>query len=189
MERAEALAILKPQLTEERYNHTVRVMETAVQLAHTYGVDEKKAEIAAIFHDYAKNRPNSELKRWIESTYLSKDLLHYHHELWHGPVGALMLEKEVGLQDKEILDAIAFHTTGRTHMTDLDKVIYLADYIEPGRKFPGIEEVRKCAWEDLDYGCWMAAKNTVAFLMSKNQPIYPETFHAYNALTNKIKQK
>ncbi|QHE53057.1 bis(5'-nucleosyl)-tetraphosphatase (symmetrical) YqeK [Pontibacillus sp. HMF3514] len=187
MNREEALALVKPHLKQERYDHTVRVMETAIQLAQTYGVDEEKAEIAAIFHDYAKYRPITEMKRWIESTYLPKDLLHYHHELWHGPVGALLVEREIGLKDKEVLEAIHYHTTGRAHMTKLDKVIFLADYIEPGRKFPGLEEVRKSSWEDLDYGCWMASKNTIAFLMSKSQPIYPETFHAYNALTNKIK--
>jgi len=187
MNREEALALVKPQLKQERYEHTVRVMETAIQLAQTYGVDEEKAELAAIFHDYAKYRPLEEMRRWIESTYLPKDLLHYHHELWHGPVGALLVEREIGINDREILDAIHYHTTGRAHMTQLDKVIFLADYIEPGRKFPGLEDVRQNSWEDLDYGCWMASKNTVFFLMSKSQPIYPETFHAYNAFTKKIK--
>ncbi|MFC0522537.1 bis(5'-nucleosyl)-tetraphosphatase (symmetrical) YqeK [Pontibacillus salicampi] len=187
MERNEALDILKPQLKQERYDHTVRVMETAIQLAQTYNVDVKKTEIAAIFHDYAKNRPLDELKRWIKSTYLPKDLLHYHHELWHGPVGAKLVEKEVGIHDREILDAIQYHTTGRAHMTMLDKVIFLADYIEPGRKFPGLEEVRKAAWEDINKGCWLASQNTVSFLMSKSQPVYPETFHAYNAFTRMVK--
>ncbi|MYL33400.1 HD domain-containing protein [Pontibacillus yanchengensis] len=183
MERDEALAVVKPKLKQERYDHTVRVMETSIQLAQTYGVDEKKAEIAAIFHDYAKYRPIEEMRRWIQTTYLPKDLLHYHHELWHGPVGAKLVEREVGIHDREILESIHYHTTGRSHMTPLDKVIFLADYIEPGRKFPGLSDVRAAAWMDLNHGCWMAAKNTIQFLMSKNQPIYPETFNAYNALT------
>ncbi|GGD04265.1 bis(5'-nucleosyl)-tetraphosphatase (symmetrical) YqeK [Pontibacillus salipaludis] len=189
MDQNEALAILKPHLKQERYDHTVRVMETAIQLAGVYGVDEKKAEIAAIFHDYAKYRPTEEMKKWITSTYLPKDLLHYHHELWHGPVGALLVEREVGITDVEVLDSIHYHTTGRTHMTPLDKVIFLADYIEPGRKFPGIDDVREAAQVSLDYGCWMATKNTIAFLMSKNQPIYPDTFYAYNALTKRKNNK
>lgn len=189
MDRNEALDLLKPHLKQQRYDHTVRVLETALQLAHTYGVDEKKVELAAIFHDYAKYRPLEEMKELILTSYLPKDLLHYHHELWHGPVGAMLVEKEIGITDREILDAIHYHTTGRTHMTKLDKVIFLADYIEPDRKFPGIEEVRRSSWESLDYGCWMASKNTIGFLMSKSQPIYPETFHAYNALTKKIAKR
>ncbi|KGX93556.1 hypothetical protein N781_11040 [Pontibacillus halophilus JSM 076056 = DSM 19796] len=188
MERNEALALVKPHLKQERYEHTIRVMETAIQLAEMYGVDVHKTELAAIFHDYAKYRPVEEMKRWIQSSYLPKDLLHYHHELWHGPVGALLLERELGIEDQELLEAVHYHTTGRTHMTDLDKVIFLADYIEPGRKFPGLEQVREAAWEDLNKGCWMASKNTISFLMSKNQPIYPETFYAYNALTKQYKR-
>ncbi|KGX88942.1 bis(5'-nucleosyl)-tetraphosphatase (symmetrical) YqeK [Pontibacillus litoralis] len=187
MDRNEALAIVQSKLKQSRYEHTIRVMETAIELAKKYNVHVKKAELAAIFHDYAKYRPKEEMRRWIESTYLPKDLLQYHHELWHGPVGALLVEREVGIEDREILEAIHFHTTGRIHMTTLDKVVYLADYIEPGRKFPGVELVRESAWEDLDRACWMAARNTISFLMSKNQPIFPDTFHAYNDLTKKVR--
>lgn len=185
MEQSEALLIVERQLKSERYEHTKRVMETALQLAEKYGVDMKKTEVAAIFHDYAKYRSIEEMKHWIiTSSSLPKDLLHYHHELWHGPVGALLVEYEVGIQDREIKEAIHYHTTGRSHMTPLDQVIFLADYIEPGRKFPGLDEVREKAWQDLTAGCWLAAKNTISFLIQKNQPVYPDTFHAYNALTS-----
>lgn len=73
----------------------------------------------------------------IKSEGLPKDLLCYNKELWHAPVGAYLVEKEVGITDPEILQAITYHTSGHEKMTMLDKVIYVADYIEPGRKFPG----------------------------------------------------
>lgn len=182
MERNEALEIVKAQLTEHRYVHTIGVMETAIQLAKQYGVDEKKAELAAIFHDYAKFRPKEEMKQIIVEEKMSSELLSYNSELWHAPVGAFLVEKEVGITDTEVLDAIKYHTSGRPGMTLLEKVIYLADYIEPGRHFPGVEEVRELAKEDLDSALIKAVQNTILFLMKKNQPVFPETFHTYNDL-------
>ena len=89
MEREDALKIVKEQLTEHRYQHTLGVMETAI-LARQYGADEKKAELAAIFHDYAKFRPKEEMKEIIISQGFPEDLLQYNSELWHAPVGAYL---------------------------------------------------------------------------------------------------
>ncbi|MEH7547763.1 bis(5'-nucleosyl)-tetraphosphatase (symmetrical) YqeK [Neobacillus vireti] len=186
MERQKALDIVKLQLTEHRYQHTLGVMETAISLAEKYGADVKKAEIAAIFHDYAKFRPKDEMKEIIMSQGLPQDLLVYNTELWHAPVGAYLVEKEAGVSDNEVLDAIRYHTSGRPNMTLLEKVIYLADYIEPGRHFPGVEEVREIANENLEKALIKAIQNTILFLMKKNQTIYPETFYTYNDLIQKL---
>lgn len=181
MKREEALSLVKVQLKPERYEHTVRVLETALLLGEKLQIDLKMVELAAIFHDYAKYRSKEEMRRWIVSeNSLSKDLLQYHHELWHAPVGAILVEREIGIQDPAILSAIRFHTTGRVNMTTLEKIIFLADYIEPGRAFPGIDTVREAAQENLDLACKRALSNTISFLLSKNQPIYPDTFFAYN---------
>jgi predicted HD superfamily hydrolase involved in NAD metabolism len=96
------------------------------------------------------------------------------------------VEKEAGVSDPEVLDAIRYHTSGRPCMTLLEKVIYLADYIEPGRHFPGVEEVREMAKEHLDKALVKAIQNTILFLMKKNQTIYPETFYTYNDLIQKL---
>ncbi|MCA0970010.1 bis(5'-nucleosyl)-tetraphosphatase (symmetrical) YqeK [Halobacillus litoralis] len=179
--REEALAYVKPHLKTSRYEHTVRVADQAVELAERYGVNHHHAEVAAALHDYAKYKPLEEMRRWIvQDRRLPKDLLDYHHELWHGPVGALMLEKEIGLSDAAVRSAIDCHTTGKKHMSQLDKVIFLADYIEPGRDFPGVDEVRKIAKSDLDQACALALKNTIIFLVQKGRTVYPNTFHAYN---------
>lgn len=182
MDRDVALKIVKEQLTDHRYQHTIGVMETAIRLAEKYGANPKKAELAAVFHDYAKFRPKEEMKKIIVEQGMPSELLLYNSELWHAPVGAFLVQKEVGIEDDEILDAIRFHTSGRLNMTLLEKVIYLADYIEPGRHFPGVDEVREMAQESLDKALIKSIQNTILFLMKKGQPVFPDTFHTYNDL-------
>ncbi|HLR66517.1 bis(5'-nucleosyl)-tetraphosphatase (symmetrical) YqeK [Virgibacillus alimentarius] len=182
----DAIAHVEPHLTKDRFEHTLRVAETAVELAKFYHETYEKAELAAIFHDYAKYRPKEELKRWIKMSHLPKDLLDYHHELWHGPVGALLIEREYGITDPAIQSAIRYHTTGKANMNKLDMILFLADYIEPGRSFPGLDEVRETAYNNLNYACWLVSRNTIQFLMKKNALIYPDSFHAYNFFTKQI---
>ncbi|MDN4525464.1 bis(5'-nucleosyl)-tetraphosphatase (symmetrical) YqeK [Fictibacillus fluitans] len=189
MNREKALEIVKEQLTEHRYQHTLGVVQTALELADRYEEDSQKAELAAIFHDYAKFRPKDEMKEIVRKQAMPESLLHYGGELLHAPVGAYLVEKEAGIDDRDILAAIAYHTTGRVGMGKLEKIIFLADYIEPGRKFPGVDEVRQLAREDLDTACLQALKNTVTFLMKQNQLVYPETINAYNSLLAQHKNK
>lgn len=188
MKREEALALVREQLTERRYEHTLGVAETAVKLAGKYGGDAEKAELAAIFHDYAKFRPYEEMKEIIISQNMDPELLKHNGEIWHAPAGAYLVRTEAGIEDPEILDAIRFHTSGRTGMTLLDKIIYLADYIEPGRSFPGVDEVRETAEQDLDRAVAEAMRNVIVFLLRKNQTVYPDTFRAYNELIMNMKE-
>ncbi|WP_108669578.1 bis(5'-nucleosyl)-tetraphosphatase (symmetrical) YqeK [Peribacillus acanthi] len=189
MNREAALSLVKSQMTEHRYHHTLGVVETSIWLATLYGANPVKAELAAIFHDYAKFRSKEEMKEIIISQGMSKNLLEYNEELWHAPVGAYLVEKEAGIKDGEVLDAIRYHTSGRIGMALLEKIVFLADYIEPGRHFPGVEEVREAAKEDLEYALFLSVRNTIQFLMKKNQRIYPDTFYMYNDLLGSIKQK
>ncbi|WP_461201099.1 bis(5'-nucleosyl)-tetraphosphatase (symmetrical) YqeK [Anoxybacillus sp. TBDG-1] len=187
MKREEALAIVRKQLKEQRYIHTVGVMETAIELAKIYGADVQKAELAAIFHDYAKFRTKEEMKRIIMEQQMPQDLLSYSPELWHAPVGAYLVQTEVGIQDEDILQAIRYHTSGRPNMTLLEKIVYIADYIEPNRSFSGVDEVRALARKHLDLALFRALQNTIQFLMDKREPIYPDTFHTYNDIAKKLK--
>lgn len=182
MDRELALEIVREQLTDRRYRHTIGVMDTAIALAKKYQADEKKAELAAIFHDYAKFRPVEEMKRIIIEQGMPSELLRFNSELWHAPVGAYLAQKEAGIDDEEILEAIRYHTSGRIGMSLLEKVIYLADYIEPGRQFPGVEEVREMALESLDKALIKSIQNTILFLMKKGQPVFPATIYTYNDL-------
>ncbi|WP_078413840.1 bis(5'-nucleosyl)-tetraphosphatase (symmetrical) YqeK [Priestia abyssalis] len=182
MDRERALALVKEQLTEHRYIHTIGVMETSIELAERYGGDVKKAELAAIFHDYAKFRSKEEMKQIILEQNMPKDLLVHNMELWHAPVGAYLVEKEAGITERDVLDAIRYHTSGRPNMTLLEKIVYVADYIEPGRVFPGAKEVRELARQDLDKALIQSLRNTIMFLLKKNQMIYPDTIFTYNSL-------
>lgn len=189
MNREKALRLVKEQLTERRYVHTIGVMETALELADRYGVDKEKAELSAIFHDYAKFRDKEEMRQIIIDQKMPQDLLQFHDELWHAPVGAYLVEKEAGISDAEVLEAIRCHTSGKINMSMLDKVLYVADYIEPGRDFPGVEQVRESAESSLDIAVIQSMKNTITYLLKRNQPIYPDTFHAYNDMTMKVKER
>lgn len=186
MKIEEAILCVKQHLPEKRFKHTLRVAKEAVQLANRYKVNQYKAELAAIFHDYAKYRSLHEMKRWILDSPLPKDLLQYHHELWHGPVGAILVEKKYGITDPDVLSAIRYHTTGRAYMSMLDLIIYVADYIEPGRNFSGVEEVREVAEKDIIYASWLITRNTIQHLSDSKVKIYPDTFYAFNYLTDRM---
>ncbi|MBS4194754.1 bis(5'-nucleosyl)-tetraphosphatase (symmetrical) YqeK [Lederbergia citri] len=180
MDREKALGIVESKIKGPRFQHTLGVVETAIKLAEKYGADKEQAEIAAIFHDYAKLMPISELKNFLIAAQEDERLLLYHPELWHGPAAAYILKKEFAIENEDILNAIRFHTTGRANMSLLEKIIYLADYIEPGRNFPGVVETRKLAKIDLDQAVYKAISNTISFLVEKKAAIYPDTFEAYN---------
>ncbi|WP_413380106.1 bis(5'-nucleosyl)-tetraphosphatase (symmetrical) YqeK [Alkalihalobacillus sp. 1P02AB] len=189
MEREKALELVEPHLTAHRYKHTLGVMHTAVALAKKFGVNQKKAEIAAIFHDYAKFRDKNEMRDLVKEKLHWPSILHYGDELLHAPCGAYYVKSEVGICDQEILDAIAYHTTGKPEMTDLEKVVFLADYIEPGRQFKGVDEVRKIAETDLDEAIIQSLENTITFLMKRRQLIFPDTLATYNDFILKRKRR
>ncbi|WCK53518.1 bis(5'-nucleosyl)-tetraphosphatase (symmetrical) YqeK [Aneurinibacillus sp. Ricciae_BoGa-3] len=183
MDREKLLAAVKQQVTDHRYQHILGVMETSIQLARQYGANEKKAEIAAILHDYCKFWPEDKLRKIIKRTpQIPKDLLDYDKELWHAPVGAEVAKQELGIQDEKILNAIRYHTSGRERMKKLEKVVCLADYIEPNRIFPGVEELRELAKQDMDAALIKAFGNTITFLVNRGKKVYPLTVMARNSL-------
>ncbi|MEY8417014.1 bis(5'-nucleosyl)-tetraphosphatase (symmetrical) YqeK [Tissierella praeacuta] len=175
---------------EKRHDHSVRVMEVALELAEIYNADIEKVKIAAILHDCAKI---------IDDTYLLKmasdfdiildDCMKYNHELIHGPLGARIAKEEYGIEDNQILNAIYYHTTGKENMNILEKIIYIADYIEPYRNFQGVEEVRKLVAKDLDKAILLAMENTITFLIEKNKLIHPDTIKARNHLIIQLNKR
>ncbi|OJG81181.1 HD domain-containing protein [Enterococcus ratti] len=168
------------RMSERRFKHVLGVEETAIALAAKYGASIEKASIAALTHDYAKERPDDEFISVIEHEEYDPDLLHYGNAIWHGLVGASFVEKELGITDEEILQAIRVHTTGAAQMSLLDKIIYVADYIEPGRSFPGVQDAREIALLDLDEAVAFETKRTLVHLVEQEQQIYPKTIETYN---------
>lgn len=186
MKRAELLPYIEAQMIPARWEHTLRVTDTAIKLADIHGENKENAETAALFHDFAKCWKSSTLKQYILENQLPTALLEYNKELWHGPVAAHFIQHSFGITEPDIVNAIRYHTTGRVHMSKLELIIFVADYIEPGRQFSGIEEVRIVAKEDLLHASWLVIRNTILFLCGKGRTIYPDTFYTYNDLTNKM---
>jgi predicted HD superfamily hydrolase involved in NAD metabolism len=180
MEREQYLAAIKPRMPEKRYIHTLGVMETAITLAKIYGENEKKAETAAILHDIAKYAEVEWMERIVQDEKLNQQLIGWGSELLHGPVGAYIAESEFGITDEDILNAIRFHTTGRLAMSRLEKILFVADMIEPNRNFEGVERLRKKAQKNLDKAMSACIRHTLAFLIDTKQAIYPLSIACYN---------
>lgn len=168
------------RMSEQRFKHVLGVEEAAVALAEKYGASPEKASIAALTHDYAKERPDDEFIMVIQRDGYDPELLNYGNAIWHGLVGASFVERELGITDEEILQAIRVHTTGAAEMSLLDKIIYVADYIEPGRKFPGVKDAREIAMSSLDDAVAFETKHTLLHLLENEQQIYPKTIETYN---------
>lgn len=174
---------VKQQLSQERYAHTLRVVDEALMLAYRYDVSVVDAELAALLHDYAKCFSKTNLHDEIMRFSLPEDLLNYHHELWHGPVGAAISREKYAVSE-DIYHAIYYHTAARKNMSHLELIIFVADYIEPARDFPGVNEVREIAKVNLEQAAQKALQNTLSFLLRQNALVYPDSILAYNALTN-----
>lgn len=176
-------ALLKTRLQGKRYEHSVQVMETAVNLARLHGIDKDAAEVAGLLHDYAKNMSPEELRRAALEMDLTLDpLVCRHMMLAHGPVGAALVERDLNVTDPDILNAIRYHTIARAGMSPLEKIIYLADFIEPGRKFKGAEELRKTAQDNLDKAVLMALEASLTHLAGTDRLMHPNTLYARNEL-------
>lgn len=173
------------QMSERRFEHVLGVEQAAVALAKTYGCSVDKASIAALVHDYAKERSEDEFRFVIEEKGFDPDLLQWGNAIWHGIVGAYFVQHELGISDEEILQAVRLHTTGGKEMSLLDKIIYVADYIEPGRNFPGVEEARTLAKSNLDQALAFETQQTLMYLIEKKLPIYPKTIETYNRWVTK----
>lgn len=168
-------------LNDDRYQHTIGVMNTAMELAQQYNESSIKAQIAGLLHDYAKGFSNCEKLELCEKYGIDiSDEERKNPGLLHAKLGAYLAKSEYGIQDCEILDAIRWHTTGRPEMTKLDKIIYVADYIEPNRdKAPNLDEIRRLAQQDLEQCLYEILKASLEYLTSRKEVIDPMTEKTY----------
>ncbi|MFD0674082.1 bis(5'-nucleosyl)-tetraphosphatase (symmetrical) YqeK [Cohnella sp. GCM10027633] len=170
------------QMPDKRWRHTLGVVDTAIELAGRFGGDVRKAELAALLHDYSKSWQTSRMEKVIREERLPPELLEYDKELWHAHVGAWAVRTEHGIADEEVLDAIRYHTSGRESMTLLDKIVCLADYMEPGRDFPGVDRIRELAKTSLEQALIAGFDSTIALLLERGRRIFPLTISARNGL-------
>ena len=163
-------------------------MDCALTLADIYGCDYEKTRIAAISHDCAKELSCEVLVNIAQSEDLNLDEVTLSEpQLLHGPIGRVIATKDLDIKDDDILNAIHYHTTGRKNMTTLEKIIYLADVIEIGRNYHGIEEVRKLSTESLDKAIVMAIDNTIRYVISINSLLHPRTIELRNSILLRMK--
>lgn len=172
---------MKKVLEEKRFQHTLGVAYTASNLAFVYGYDDKKAFIAGLLHDSAKCISHQKRLMICKKNHLEITTVEEENPvLLHAKVGAFFAKEKYGVCDEEILNAIRFHTTGRPDMTLLEKIIYVADFIEPHRKkLPRLDEIRKISFEDLDMAIYMILKNSLNYLEKGNAKIDTKTEETY----------
>lgn len=181
-EQSALLKKLKQNLDKERYTHTLGVAYTGAALAMNYDTDVGKAYIAGLLHDCAKCIPNKEKIALCRKYGLNvTDSEERNPFMLHAKLGSYLAEKEYGINDKEISSAILYHTTGRPDMTLLEKIIFTADYIEPGRdKAKNLKEIRTLSFRDLDAAVEQICRDTLQYLSGMQTEIDPATRETYN---------
>lgn len=176
-------AFLKENLDGKRYQHSLSVKETAKHMAKHFGVDENKASIAGLVHDCAKGLNGYELINIVKkSGYKVDEVSEKSPQLLHGLAGAIIAKDTMGIDDNEIFNAVAFHTTGRKNMTLLEKIIYLADYIEPLRRYSGVEEIRELTYKNIDKAMIKSFELTIKYIVERGQMLHINTVEARNYL-------
>lgn len=180
VDREKIVHSLQSELSPHRFQHCLRVEETARRLAEKYGQDKEKAGLAGLLHDYAKEASKETLLSYQEHPDYDPDWLNYGNAIWHGPLAAMRAVDQFGLKDEEIYQAIFNHTVGSLKWTPTAKIVYLADYIEPGRDFPEVEEARQATERSLDEGVTYKLTHSLTYLVNNHLRIYPRTLEVYN---------
>ncbi|RJP16073.1 MAG: HD domain-containing protein [Candidatus Abyssobacteria bacterium SURF_5] len=166
--------------------HVLGCADTAEKLARKFGCDEDKAAAACYLHDVAKPMPHdSRVARARELGMTPAKIQSYLPPVLHGPVAALIANKELGIDDPEILEAVEFHSTGRAGMGKLGKVIFVADFIEFTRVFPGAAELRSHGALTLDELAMAILRRKLEHLLRENRPIDRHAIEFWNDLTKK----
>lgn len=179
---------LKKELDSERYAHTLGVMYTAASLAMCHGADVGEAMTAGLLHDCAKGIPNEQKIEKCKQYHLDISEVEYANPgLLHAKLGAFLAVQQYQVESEDVIHAISAHTTGRPGMSLLEKIIYIADYMEPGRaELPNMKEVRKLAFHNIDECLYRILKDSLIYLASKKLPIDPMTQKTYEYYKEKL---
>ena len=174
---------VKKSLKPKRFRHTIGVKYTSVCLAMRYGEDLEKAAIAGLLHDCAKNLSGEKLLQLCREKGLPvSEAEERSPYLLHGRVGAYFARTKYGITDEDILGAITWHTTGCPDMSLLEKIVFTADYIEPGRDTaPNLDQLRQLSFIDLDAAVLEILRQTLEYLRETGKEIDPQTELPYNS--------
>lgn len=177
------VTLIKSRLETDRFNHSLNVAESARKLAILYGADAKKAYTAGLLHDVMKNASEEEqLGVLSEAGIELMPVERANKKLWHAVAGAAYVKFVMGIDDREIIRAVRYHTTGRAGMSQLEKIIYLADYISAERSYNGVEDMRQLSKKDMDEAIEYALVFGIPDLVSKGRVIHPDSLDLYNEI-------
>lgn len=173
--------ILQKRLKPKRYNHSLCVADEAVRLAQKYGGDCEKAYLAGLLHDITKNASADEhLQIFSEFGIMLNDIEKSAEKLWHAISGAAYIEHILGIDDDEIITAVRYHTTAREDMTQLEKLLYLADFTSADRDYDDIDIMREKVEISMEAALNYALSYTINDLVSRGKPLHLDTVKAYN---------
>ena len=169
--------IVKSKMSLKRFTHTLGVVEMSEKLAKIYNADIEKCKVAALLHDICKEMNMEYIKNICKNNFmneLSEEDLE-NNEILHGFTGAYYAKNELGINDKEILSAIKYHTVGEKNMTLVEKIVYIADAIEYGRNYPSVAEIREETFKNLDKGILMEIEHKERYLKSVGKKSHSNT--------------
>jgi predicted HD superfamily hydrolase involved in NAD metabolism len=170
---------MKVMLKSARYEHTRGVVATAEALAEAHGLDVYAARVAAWLHDAAKSLSPARQKSMAKEAGADPNEI-ASPSLWHAAASSTLARKQFAIKDPAVLQAIRFHTTGAPSLGPIAKVIYVADYSEPGRRYKGTKKLRKLALSDLEAAYRAVLREKLAWVVHKRQALHPRTVEAYN---------
>lgn len=183
MKLVEMDALLKQSLKPNRYIHSINTMKVAISLAERYGENTDNAAVAGLLHDCAKNLKDDETIKYCQANGIELNEIEQKQIfLMHGAVGAIIAKEKYRVEDEIILNAIRYHTTGYVKMDMMDKIIFLADYIEPGRTHCEVDSARSWAYEDIDKALICAFDSVIKYVINQNGLIHPFTIEARNSI-------
>ena len=169
--------VVKEKVSLKRFKHIMGVVEMATRLAKLNNADIEKCQIGSLLHDIAKEMDIDWMKKVCRENYMNdlteEDL--ENNEILHGFVGAYYVNKEFGIEDSEVLNAIKYHTIGSKDMTLVEKIIYIADAIEYGRNYPSVIEIREVTLKNLNKGILMEIEHKEKYLESIGKKSHPNT--------------
>lgn len=182
---------MEKRLEAKRFEHTLGVAYTAACMSMIYGVNPRKAELAGLLHDCAKGLSDKKMVSLCEKYNLSmSDIEKEHPYLLHSKVGSFIAMKEFGIEDEDVINAILNHTTGRPCMSELEKIVFVADYIEPNRKpLPELPMTRKLAFADLDRAVLKILEDTLVYLNEQGNDIDTRTQETCDFYKEVIKER
>jgi predicted HD superfamily hydrolase involved in NAD metabolism len=154
---------IEKNFSEKRRIHTFAVCELSIKLANHYGLDSDKAETAALFHDMFRDVSEKSINCYVKHLGLDSKYLN-NPNLAHGKIAAAVMERDYGITDRDVINAVSYHTTGREAMSEIEKIIYIADATEPNRSYPIVEMLRKLSFTNLDKAVLESLTHTITYI-------------------------